>query len=143
MSSKNYTVSKGMDRKTERIQRTRKLAMWTLAWVLSEALVVFGSEFLWEGRTGITLLALALNVGLGLGMIGAHRNLLRSCDELERKIHLESMGLTLGLTLVIGLAYSMLDITNVIPWDAEISFLVIFMAITYIVTLIANSKRYR
>lgn len=143
MSSKNYTITKQMDRKTERNQLTRKLAYWTLAWVLSVALVVFGSEFLWDGNAGITMVSLALNVGIGLGMIGAHRSLLRSCDELERKIQLESMGLTLGLTLIFGLAYSMMDITNVIPWDAEISFLVMFMGVTYLITMLANTRRYR
>ena len=132
-----------MGRIPQRIRQTRRLAVWTFAWVLSTALVVFGSEFLWSGAVGITLPALLLNLGLGIGMILAHRRLLETCDELERKIQMESMGITLGLSLVVGLAYSMMDITNLIPWDAEISFLVMFMGITYLLAVFFNTRRYR
>ena len=87
-------------------------------------------------------MAILLNVGIGIGMILANRRLIDGLDELERKIHLESLALTLGLTMIVGIGYSLLDITNVIPWDAEISFLVIFMGLCYITTLVINQKRY-
>jgi hypothetical protein len=132
-----------MKTKAMRTKQTRNLAFWTLSWTLSTALVVFGDEFIWNGANGFTISALLLNLFLGIGMVLAHRRLLKYSDELEQKIHLESMGLTLGLTLIVGLAYSMMDITNLIPWDAEISFLVMFMGICYIITILFNTKRYR
>jgi hypothetical protein len=76
-------------------------------------------------------------------MVLANRQLLEGSDELEKKIQLESMALTLGLTLVVGIAYSLLDTANVIPWDAEISFLVIFMGLCYMTAIAVNQKRYR
>ncbi|WP_245759735.1 hypothetical protein [Robiginitalea myxolifaciens] len=132
-----------MERKSERLRRVRLLALWTFVWTISTALVVFGSEFIWNGTKGLTVFALGINILLGIGMILAHRNFLEILDELERKIQLESMAITLGLTLVIGLAYSMLDVTDVIPWDAEISFLVMFMGICYMLAIFMNTRRYR
>ena len=76
-------------------------------------------------------------------MIWANRNLFNHYDELERKLHLEAMALTLGLTLITGLSFSLLDQTNLIAFDAEISFLVIFMGITYLIALLVNRRRYQ
>ncbi|WP_255443980.1 hypothetical protein [Robiginitalea sp. SC105] len=129
--------------KSTRKKQIANLAAWTLAWVLSTALVVFGNEFLWAGSQWLTGLALLLNVLLGIGMILSNRRFVEGSDELEKKIQLESMGLTLGLTLVAGIAYSMMDVTNLIPMDAEISLLVMFMGICYIVATLLNNRRYR
>lgn len=130
------------DMKTKRRQVLGKLAVWTLLWVLTEAIVVFGHKELWDGSKWITGLSLGVNVLIGIGMVFTYRNLMNLLDELERKIQLESMGLTLGLTLVIGLGYSVLDITNMIPWDAEIGNLVFFMGICYIACVLINTRRY-
>ena len=132
-----------MERKSERIRRVRLLALWTFAWTLSAALVIYGNEYLWEGQTTLTLVSVFINLALGVGMILSLRSFLKILDELERKIQLESMGITLGLTLVVGKAYSMLDITNLIPWDAEIGFLIMFMGITYLTAILINTFRYR
>lgn len=129
--------------KEKRAKILKRLAIWTMAWTISVALVTFGHSMLWGGNKNITILAIVLNVAIGVGMILANRNYVNQGDELERKIQLEAMGLTLGLTLIMGIAYSMLDQTNVISMDAEISFLVIFMGLTYITTVFINTKKYR
>lgn len=126
-----------------RKKQLRNLAGWTFGWVLTVALVVFGAEFLWDGNSWITAIALGVNILVGIGMILSNRRLLEGCDELERKIQLESMGLTLGLTLVVGIAYSMMDATNLIPWDAEIGYLVMFMGVCYMLSIWINNRRYR
>jgi hypothetical protein len=53
------------------------------------------------------------------------------------------MGLTLGLAVVVGLSYSLLDTTNLILVDAEISNLVLFIGVTYIISTVLNTKKYR
>jgi len=75
-------------------------------------------------------------------MILANRKLFNHYDELERKIHLESLALSLGLAVVVGLTYSLLDQTNLIPFDAEIGILIGFVGLTYMITLLINRKRY-
>jgi cytochrome c biogenesis protein CcdA len=126
-----------------RKKRTKQLVIWTMLWTLSMALASFGPKFLWDNNTFLTLLAIGVNIALGIGMILANRRFVNDGDELEKKIQLESMGLTLGLAVVVGLSYSLLDTTNLIPVDAEISNLVIFIGITYITTTLINTKKYR
>jgi len=128
--------------KTKRHQLLRRLAIWTLLWVITQAIVVFGHRALWNEVRWITALALFVNVFLGLGMVWTYRKLMNLFDELERKIQLESMALTLGLTLVVGLGYTVMDITNLIPWDAEIGNLVFFMGVCYLTCILVNTRRY-
>jgi len=128
--------------KEERKKRLIRLAIWTWSWVATLAVATFGPKYIWEENTFWTTLTIGLNLVNGVLMISANRSLFNHYDELERKIHLESMGLTLGLTVVTGLSYSLLDQTNLISSNAEISFLVMFISITYLVTLMINRKRY-
>lgn len=130
-------------RKQERINKTRGLAIWTFTWVGSVALVTFGPLFLWDSDALLTSLALILNVIIGFGMIRANIRYLKGLDELEQKIQMDAMGFTLGITLVAGMAYSMMDSTNLITKDAEISILVIIMAITYMAAIVYGKIRYQ
>jgi len=126
-----------------RKKRLKQLAFWTVSWTLTMALATFGPRFIWENNTIATLIAVLVNLAIGIGMILANRNVVNNGDELEKKIQLESMGLTLGLAVVVGLFYSLLDQTNLIAGDAEISNLVIFIGLTYIISTFYNNKRYR
>lgn len=122
---------------------TLKLGIWTGAWVITTALVAFGPKFLWEENNTITLLAITLNLAVGVIMILANKRYVNSLDELQRKIQLEAMGIALGVAVVFGIGYSMLDITNIIANDAEISHLIILIALTYIAGCVIGTLRYR
>lgn len=128
--------------KTERNKRTLQLGLWTGCWIFTLALATFGPHFLWETNKIITTMAIVINLISGILMIIANIKLYRHYDELEQKIHAEAMGLTLGATVVVGLSYSLLDQTNLIQSDAEISGLVFFVGATYLVSLLYNRKKY-
>ena len=120
-----------------------QLAIWTFAWVASMALASFGPKFLWDNNITLSLIAISLNVILGIAMIVANKKHFEHLDELQRKIQLEAMGITLGLAVVLGLAYSLLDQANIISYDANISHLVILIGITYLVATFIGTRRYR
>ncbi|MEO0616094.1 MAG: hypothetical protein AAFY69_08150 [Pseudomonadota bacterium] len=122
--------------------RTIRLAQWTAAWLAAVALAIFGAEFLWDGNVTLSVLAIALQAAVGAGMILANKRHLLNLDELQQRIQLEAMAITLGVTLIAGIAYSSLDIANVIAGDAEIGNLVLLMGLTYIVALLLVRRRY-
>lgn len=126
----------------KRAANVKRLAAWTVAWTLSQALVTFGGQFIWPDSTSGHVLSILLNVMLGIGVINANRRYLLEGDELDMKVQLESMSLALGLSVVFGLAYASMDHTNLIPFDADISHLVIFTALSYMAALFINRKRY-
>ncbi len=121
---------------------TKKLALWTWSWVATLAVATFGPIFIWDDHQFLTTFAIIVNLLNGVMMIIANRNFFNSLDELQRKIHIESLAITLGLAVVFGLSFSLLDQTNMIPFDAEIGFLVGFIGVTYMIALFVNRKRY-
>ena len=122
---------------------TLNLAGWTGAWLVSLAIATFGPLVAWNGVVPMTMAAIIVNLGIGVGMIVANKRHLRGVDELDQKIQLEAMALTLGIALVVGLAYSLLDVTNVVPFDAEISHLVTLMGMTYGIAVAVGRRCYQ
>jgi len=122
---------------------TVRLGLWTLAWLLTMAVAVFGPVFAWPDNQPLTVAGILVNVAIGFGMILANKRHLQGLDEMHQKIQLEAMALSLGVGLVVGLGYSNLDVANVITFDAEISHLVILLGLTYAASVFAGMRRYR
>ena len=125
------------------VRNTIRLGYWTGAWVLTMAVANFGPIAVWDSNKLVTLIAILVNLVIGFGMIMANKRHLKGLDEMHQKIRLEAMALSLGVGLVAGLAYSNLDVSNLIAFDAEISHLVILMGLTYMTGVFAGLKRYR
>ena len=121
---------------------TINLALWTGAWLVTMAGAAFGPRFLWESAL-LTLLAILINFAVGIGMIWANVRHLKGLDELMRKIQLEAMAFTLGIAVVAGLSFSLLDTMDLIPFEADIGFLVLLIGLTYIVATVIGARRYR
>lgn len=124
-------------------KNTLRLGYWTAAWVLTMAVANFGYHLVWSSSKWLTLIAILVNLGVGAGMIIANSRHLKGLDEMHQKIQLEAMALALGVGLIVGLAYSNLDVTDLIPFDAEISHLVILVALTYMAGIGMGFRRYR
>lgn len=76
-------------------------------------------------------------------MILMNRKYINGLDEMHRKVNMDAMAIALGVAVVGGLSYSMLDIANIISFDAEIGFLVILVSIAYIIAIAVGYKRYK
>lgn len=121
---------------------TKKLALWTMLWLVSLAIATFGPKFIWNESTTWSIVAIAINTAIGAGLIWAHIGHLTALDELQKKVQLDAMGIALGVGIVGGLSYSVMDISNIISGDAEIAFLVMLISISYIIALAIGKKRY-
>ena len=124
-------------------RNTLRLFYWTGAWVITLALATFGPRSLWAEDPLITAIAILVNLGIGFGMIWANKLHLRGLDEMQQKVQLDAMAISLGVGLVLGLGYSTMDVTNLIAFDAEISHLVILMGLTYITATVVGTWKYR
>lgn len=139
----NSNKRKSGDREKRTRKKTVTLAIWTTLWILSVALGTFGHELFWGSNDLINVLVILLNFGIGIGMIIANIKHLREMDEMIQKVYLEAMGISLGLAVVGGISYKMLDATNVIPFDAGISGLIVLIALSYFISLLINLRRYK
>lgn len=133
----------GMSWKQQNNRNVRRLGMWTAAWLVSLAAVFFGHKYLWDGNQAFTAGVVAINVVIGGFMVWANKQHLQGLDELQRKMQLEAMGLSLGVGMVLGFAYSALDSTGVIPFRAEISHLAVIMSLSYLIGLVIGVRKYQ
>jgi len=76
-------------------------------------------------------------------MILMNRKYNNGLDEMQRKVTMEAMAIAMGVGVVGGTSYSMLDVANVISFDAEIGHLVGLIGITYFIAFIVGSIRYK
>ena len=119
------------------------LRNWTFAWVISLAIASFAPRFIWDFSTIPTIIAVFINLAVGVKMLLANRNHLRGLDEMQQKILLEAMALALGVGLVVGLSYELLEDIKLITYQPEISHVIFLMVITYGVAVISGHRRYQ
>lgn len=128
---------------TRNKENTIRLALWTAAWLVTTAIAAFGPKVLWDFSTVPTILGVLANVGVGFGMMGASKRHLQGQDELMQKIQLEAMAFAMGMGLVIGLSYELLEDIRIISFEPEISHLVILVCLTYMAAMVAGIRKYR
>ncbi len=135
---KNNTSFKELQHKS-----TKRLALWTMIWVLSTALATFGPEFIWENSL-FTYAGVGLFLITGAAMIWANRKYLMDQDELQRRMHLEAMSITLGVAVVLGLGLSILDQQDLLfGFDLDFAFITIIISVSYMLSLLINLRRFK
>ncbi len=121
----------------------KRLFLWNGAWGAATALMAFGPKLLWSNSLVFMLLAVGLDLTVGIGMILANKKYLADLDELQRKVQLNSMGITLGVGLIAGVPFSVLDSYHLIPVHADIASLLILMSLTFLASNLYGKWRYR
>jgi ABC-type glycerol-3-phosphate transport system permease component len=76
-------------------------------------------------------------------MILANKKYMVELDELQRKVQLNSLAITVGVTIVAGVPYSVMNAYHVIPFKADVSHLVFLMCLTVFVSNLYGTRRYR
>ena len=122
---------------------TITLRNWTFAWVITMAIAAFAPKFIWDFNTALTITAMLINLAVGFRMLIANRTYLRDLDEMQQKILLEAMALALGVGLVVGLSYELLEDIKLITYQPEIPHVVILMGITYLIAVFSGYRKYQ
>jgi len=140
----NKTIITDMcDSTAQTKKNTKRLFIWSVVWVLATAGAAFGPKNLWNFNTLLTIIAVLIHIGIGLGMIRVFKQFLLGLDELQRKIHLDAMAISLGIGLVFGCSYEMLEDIKLIPFQPEIPHLMIVMYLTYAIGAVIGVRKYQ
>ena len=97
----------------------------------------------WDFNTYFSLLAIGINLATGTAMLIAHKNVLINQDELQQKIALEAMALSLGVGAVLGMCYEAFEDMQLIQYEPEIPHLVMVMCVTYMAGHLRGHWKYR
>jgi len=139
----NDSKADGNDWAANSNRNTTRLKIWTAAWLLTTAIAAFGAKLVWDFAPVPTIGAQFLNMGAGVGMILATCRYVQGLDELQQKIFLQAGAITLGVGLVFGLSYDLLEDVRLISTQPEISHLVGLMGLTFLAATIIGHWRYR
>ena len=122
---------------------TMRLIRWNFAWAAATLLMAFGPKVLWNKALVFTLLAVGLDVAVGVGMILATKKYLDELDDLQRKVFLNALAITVGVALIAVVPYAVMDAYHVIHFKAAVAYLVILMGLTFLVSMVYSTWRYR
>jgi hypothetical protein len=122
---------------------TMRLFGWGVTWVAATALMGLGPKLLWNKALGFTLLAVGLEVAIGVGWILATKKYVMELDELQQRVWLNALGITVGVAFAAVPPLSVMDVYHVIPFHANISHVVMLMAVTFVVSFFYGMWRYR
>lgn len=116
--------------------------LWAVAWAASLAVISLISKYEWFSATLPITMLFVLNSGIGVGMILAYKRFLKELDEMERKIQLDALALSIGVTLVAFGGVSILEKAGMVP-ELEASHLIVLIALTYMAGIIVGRIRYQ
>ena len=122
---------------------TKTLFLSTLGWLLSLALLAFGPKLLWDFNVTISLAVIAVNLVFGYCMIITNKKYLDGLDELQRQLHLNAMAISLGVSVVFGAIYGLLEPARLLDATPSPSNILIVMSISYFISLVINFRKYQ
>lgn len=120
-----------------------RLALWVGAWAATLALATFGPRHLWESNEAASWAAIVVNLVIGIGAIIANARYLREIDELQRKIMMDAVAVTLGVGWVGGFAYVAASSADLIGHDPDIGIIFMAQGIVYVIAIMVSNIRYR
>jgi hypothetical protein len=124
-------------------KNVRRVAYWTGGWCLTMAITAFGPKLMWNFNPIISVLFILINTIVGVGMILMNRKYINELDELHRKIAMDAVGIAVGVGVVGGMSYMMLNIANVISFDGGGVVPMVLISLTYCIGSIIGSIRYK
>lgn len=122
---------------------TAHLIVWTLAWIATLALARFGPALLWgPQQVAASWVAVVINLAVGVGWIIAHMRFLRAVDDLNRKIVLDAIAVTLGVGFVVGFAYVVANSAGLVA-DVDVAIFPALLGAVYVLAFLVGRIRYR
>lgn len=135
----NAICSKGLPARD--INNANRVNLLAVLWVLSLMASSLLSQYLSLPTLAVSILFI-IHTGIGIAMVFAYKRFLTELDEMERKIQLDALALSVGITIISFSSYSILDKNGILP-ELNLAYLIALMALTYIVGIIAGRIRYR
>ena len=123
------------------IQNANRVNICALLWASSLCVVIFCADYEWFSGIFIVAVAFLVNVIIGLVMVLSYRKLLINLDEMERKIQLDALAISVGVTIVSYAGYSILEKSSVLP-ELKASYLIVLISLSYVVGILSGRLRY-
>ena len=119
-----------------------RLVCWIFVWAATMVLADKAEAYQWYSSDFMSMAAIVINTAIGVCMILAYMRFLKKSDELQRKIQMDALALSMGVGLVGSFTYSLL-VTAKFVIDNEISDIILLTSATFMISFIVGQARYR
>ena len=119
-----------------------RLGGWIITWALSHAVTMTAIHSEWLPTGMPSMLAIAGSLLIGICMLFAFYRNLRELDELQRKIQLEALAATVGVSLLMISVCSLLVDAAVLE-QLEGAWVISFICVTYSAAVALCNWRYQ
>lgn len=136
------SISRHSDYDRRSIRDNLALVGWIFAWMASLVISDKAALYGWWSAGWITWLSIAVNFALGVWVALRFVRMLRGMDDLQRKIQLDALAFSFGVTLVATISYSLLVTWGYIT-NEEVSDMFVVMCVAYSLAVITGTLRYR
>jgi hypothetical protein len=120
----------------------RRIIVWGLAWMVTWLAAGFLIKFdLIPPGMLAAVAATLVPMVLGIGTVLAYRHFLREADELRRKIEVEALALAVGVGLVGGFTYFLLERAAVVS-ESGVLVMIMLITFTHAVGVVLGQRRY-
>lgn len=128
---------------TSRDRRNQfRMAWWVLAWSAGWVGATYGIRNDWFTQDYLVWIVVAIIGCLGLAMLQAYRRYLREADEMLRKIEVDALAVALGVGMVGGVAYWLLQVAELVTYKDAFIVTILLVCISYSLTVIISHRRY-
>jgi len=134
----NALSSKGLPARD--LKNANRVNLLAVLWVLSLLGTSLLSQYYSLSALVITL-AFITHTVIGIAMIFSYKHFLTQVDEMERKIQLDALALSVGVTIISFSSYSILAKNGILP-ELNSAYLITLMALTYIAGIVSGRLRY-
>ena len=124
------------------IKNANRVNLLALLWALSLGGTSWLAHQDYLTSNWILATCLLVHSALGIWMLLAFKHFLRQLDEMERKIQLDALALAVGVSIIGFSIYSILDLADLLP-DLKAAYLVVLLALTYMLGIIKGRLNYR
>lgn len=123
------------------IKNANRVNLWAIAWALTLLIITVATKQGWLNNNVLIASAFIVHSAIGLKMVFAYKHHLKELDEMERKIQLDALAMSVGSAIICFSSYSILAKADIVPPLAP-NYLIILIALTYIVGIFVGRVRY-
>ncbi|MCG9731464.1 hypothetical protein L1D44_16850 [Shewanella sp. Isolate13] len=124
------------------LKNANRVNLLALFWALTLMISTFLSENELLSSGLLITLAFCIHTLLGIAMLASYRHFLVQLDEMERKVQLDALALSVGVAIISFSSYSILENNAIVP-PLNAAYLIVLIALTYIVGIIKGRISYR
>jgi hypothetical protein len=123
------------------LNNSMKVNIWAILWTLSLGVFTYLTGLEWF-NTATAITCFIVNLAVGIKLVLSYKHFLHHLDEMERKIQLDALALSVGVTIISFASLSILDRGDLIG-EAKTFHLIMILSISYMVGIVIGRVKYR